>query len=355
MPLNIHEIERSLRQVGFAVTAVFMLMGVVRAAGKPSPRFVSVPLRLLAEGDLTKYWTLKSAELRETPSATWGYVGIQNVSNTPIERARFYGEYFDAQGRFCFSLAFSLASNEGGLDSPSRPGEVRSLRSMAASLSPAVAPKELRLYLVGQRSLTGQHVEGEGTPPMRVPVIISGGLAESLSSVILKGELAPPDDSIRDLVLARVRVDSTGRPEKVEVVHAISDKLLQWFQDYVSGVRFTAASRGKIPEAGDTLLLVRAVASRNAFENSDFLPRLSPRVTTYLASTYDNEVAPVSTLLFVPAPTRVKRLGSGDWVNLPPPPPGLFSIFFDGTDWCSGLFESKAGRISGQFVLEWRE
>lgn len=355
MPLIVHKIERPLWRVGPVVAVVLLSAAVARPADRPSRHFVSVPLRFLAEGNLGKYWTLKAAELRETPSATWGYVGLQTVSNIPITEARFYGEYFNAEGRFCFSLAFSLASNEEGRNSPIRPGELRVLRSMAGSLSPAVEAKEMRLYLVEQTDLTGQRVLNENTPPMRVPPIISGGISEGLSSITLSGELAPPPDSTRDLVLARVRMDSLGRAEQVEIVQAISDKLRRWLQGFVSRTNeFTPASYGDTPIDGDTLVLVRATASRAAFENADFLPRLSPWVTAYLAGIHENEVPPISIVLFAPAPTRAKRLGSGEWVDLPPPPPGLFHIVSDGTGWCPDLFDYKAGPIPGHFVLEWR-
>jgi hypothetical protein len=354
--MNVHENGTPYSRAALIVVAVLLSTPVVRSADKSCCSFVSVPLRVQAEGDLDKYWTLKSAELRETPSATWGYVGLQNSWYAPIESARFYGEYLDAEGRFCFSLAFSLASNEGGRNSPTRPGELRTVRSMAAAITPSVAPRELRLYLLGQTSLTGQRVLSETTPPMRVPPIISGGISESLSSITLAGELAPRGDSIGDLVFARVSVDNTGRPERVEIVRAISDKLRQWLQEYVSWSRkFIPAGRGDLPVDEDILILVRAVASRTAFEDTDFLPRLSPWVTSYLASTYEGEVMPISVVLFAPAPTRVKRLGSGEWVDLPPPPPGLFSIVSDGTAWCPDLFEYKIGLVPGQLVLEWRK
>jgi len=338
------------------VIAIVLSVAGARPPDKACCGFVSVPLRALAKGDLGKYWTLKSAELRETPSATWGYVAVQNSSYAPTESARFYGEYFDAEGRFCFSLAFSLASNEEGKNAPIRPAELRTLRSLAGSITPAVAPKELRLYLVEQTSLIGQHVGDGRTPPLRVPPIISGGMPESLSSLTLTGDLAPGDDSIRDLVLARVRVDSLGHPETVDILQAMSDKLRQWLQDFVTRTNgFAPAIYGETPVAGDTLILVRAFTSRNGFGNTDFLPRLSPWVAAYVAGVHENEVPAVSVLFFEPLPTRVKRLGSTQWVDLPPPPPGLFRSAGSSAEWCPGLFDYQAGRVPGQFVLEWRK
>ena len=356
MPINVLEIGRGLWRVLFVVAAFLLSTAAGYPANVPLREFISVPLRSLAQGDMGKYWTLKSAELHETPGATWGYVELQSVSNIPVADARFYGEYFDADGGFCFSLVFSLGINEEGQTSPIRPGEVRTLRSMAGFLSPGVAPRELRLYLVEQTSLTRQRVEGVGTPAMRVPIIIAGGITKSLASLTLKGELAPPNDSIQDLVLARVRVGIEGRVEEVDILDAVSDKLRQWFQEYVSEARlFAPASRGGIPEAADMLILIRAVGSRSAFENSDFLPRLSRWVTGYVAHMHHNEVVPISTLFFQPAPTRIKRLGSEKWGNLPPPPPGLFSVLNDGTGWCPDQITYKAGQVSGQFVPEWRK
>jgi hypothetical protein len=181
-------------------------------------------------------------------------------------------------------------------------------------------------------------------------------MSESLSSTTLQAELAPRADSIGDLVLARVTVDKTGRPERVEIVRAISDKLRQWLQEYVSWTRkFIPAGRGDLPVDEDMLILVRAFTSRAAFENVDFLPRLSPWVTAHLAGIHENEVPPISIVLFAPALTRTKRPGSTEWVDLPPPPPGLFHVVSDGTDWCPDLFDYKVGPVPGQFVREWRK
>jgi hypothetical protein len=354
--MNVHENGNPYSRAALIIAAVLLSTPVVRSADKSCCGFVSVPLRVQAEGDLDKYWTLKSAELRETPTASWGEVGLQNSWYAPIENARFYGEYFDAEGRFCFSLAFSLESNEERRNSPIRPGESRTLRSTVAYLCPAVAPKELRLYLVEQTGLSGQRVLGEGTPPVRVPPIISGGIPESLSTITLTAELAPREDSVRDLILGKVRVDNTGRPEQVEIVRAINDKLRQWLQEYTSwGGKFTPAARGNVPIEGETLFLVRAVARRTALGDTNFLPRLSPWVTAYVAGMRENEPPPISIVLFAPAPTRVKRLGSGEWADLPPPPPGLFSIVNDGTAWCPDVFDVKVGPVPGQLVLEWRK
>jgi hypothetical protein len=189
MPLNIEVLKRSIYQVASIIVGVGLSTPVAGLRGKPSREFISVPLRLSAQGNLGKYWALEGAELRETPTATWGYLRVRSLSSFTTEGTHFYGEYFDAEGRFCFSLAFSLSSNEEARSSPVQPGEIRTLHSMASFLSPAVAPSRLALYLVQQTILNGGPVETVATPAMRSPPTISGGVGESLSSVALSRRL----------------------------------------------------------------------------------------------------------------------------------------------------------------------
>lgn len=320
-------------------------------------KFVGVPLRFVAMGQVSKHWAVKHFELRETPDATWGFIEVQNLADWPVTEARFYGEYFDAKGRFCFSLAFSLSSNVKHLNTPVQPGGIRTLRSLASSLTPAVAPAELRLYLVGQKMSTGQSLRGTRPSSMRVPPTISipGGAPPTLSKLILGADQAPAHGSVRDLFLARIQFRGDGHVGKYGIIQATSGSPRRWLRGYLLAAKSVCASGAGFSEVRDVLLLGRAVAPGSASRDVRFLPRRSAWVSHYVATLTGDEVPLVVVLLFLPAPTRVKSLGSKAWHEvIPPPAPGEFSFLGVGTDWCPDVFKYRPSGVPGQVQREWR-
>lgn len=336
-----------------SLALLFLGAASLGAADQGSLAFRVTKVQVVPVGAFAGYWKARGAELRETFTATSGYIQIEDISPTAMEDAKFYGEYFDAAGRFCFSLVFSQAKNESNQSGPFAPGEVRTVVSMAASLAPAAEPTMMRLYSVEQRPVGEQKEVIYDESVVRSPTAIMGGVEAGRGRLWLERELPKAEGPVLDLVLARAEVDSAGRLDRVKVLKAVSSEVEAWFRDFVSRARFTPASRGGLTEGSGTVLLARAVLSLAATQESPFLPRQSPWVKAYAEGLAGTEIPSINELRFERRPTRVKRLGSLSWVELPPLPPGLFEYHASGSDWCPDVVKWFTDPASGQLRWAW--
>src|SRR5579864_982531 len=154
----------------FALWLVTAALPIVNAKGNPFLAVATVHLNVKEERSLGQFWHVRSAYLEESVKGATGYVEIANISGEAIGAANFYGEFYDADGRFCFSLVFSIANNLSGRSGPFLPREVRKLYSTGAFLAPASQPAELRLFILRQ-DITGTKGVTEA-PPLRAPITV---------------------------------------------------------------------------------------------------------------------------------------------------------------------------------------
>jgi hypothetical protein len=241
-----------------------MLVGVsaVVSAQTPTepvrlPPYVSLPLRVTSDDGFRRTWRAVSAELRENITATtWGVLEVENTSKAAVGEARFYAEYYDARGRLCLTLAFAGEANDQRNIRPIEAGETRLLLSLAAGLSPATTPVEVRLKLISQRPLGRSTETVSGERLVRAPVTVT-----SLSGAPLRLNLnaSQRQSQVADLILAKIAVDTLGFPASVEVLNISTESVRPWLEALVQN-RFEPASVGFFVETpGTCLLLVRAL------------------------------------------------------------------------------------------------
>ena len=296
-----------------------------------------LPLTVTAAPGLSSTWKVKAAYLEEDLSATTGYLDVQNVSSEDIPAGNFYAEYYDALGRLCFSLLFSLDKNVEKRNGSFAPTEVRKLYSITVYIAPAVEPTEVRLLLLAQPiSKAGQHFPN--VPPIQAPITIQA-TSPSNADFWLGSEVDSADgQQVIDLILAELTVDSSGHIQNVETLDANSDKLKSWFSKFVATLGFYPATTGGAPVTGKTLLLIRSVVLRKYPNGVSFQATDSPWVLRYAAHfKSDTDVPPINVILFERPPTRVKEGGSEQWTKLPPAPPGLFQLRYGSSEWCPGI------------------
>jgi len=261
---------------------------------------------------------------------------VQNVSEEPIRSAAFYGEYYDAAGRLCFSLVFSLDKNETKVKRPLVPGAVRRLYAVAPALLPASEPVELRLSLLDQTAPT----LGQSTSVAVVQAPITFSLRSPLGSdrLTLPIELTRTDGPIIDLVLAKVTVDGSGRVGNIDVLHAVTEEVGSWSLKFLANQAFYPTTSDWISETDSTLVLLRAVTAADSHnESHSVLVGNSPWVAKYVSTVSTESVPLVTEILFRRPATKVKQGGRRDWTLVPPAPPGVFETYTAGSDWCPGI------------------
>jgi hypothetical protein len=303
--------------------------------------FANFPVRVSAQGELANFWQVRDATLRETGTETSGSLELKNILGAAVDGAVFYGEYFDAKGRFCFSLVFSQARNL--LNSgPIAPGEVREVASSSVGLFAASEPEEVRLYLVQQRQAHRPNSLRRWDVPFRAPVTVTGSLDPETSKLQLDSGLVPSKEPFLDLLLARVSVNQRGQVEAVDVLDAASGAPESRLVSFIRELIFLPATDNGAPKTAQTLLLVRAVLSndKDRIQNSPFPPRMSGWVKSYLARLTDIEVPPVTEILFARPTGKINRAGTNEWVDRPPAPPGLFEATAWNSDWSVPAFRT---------------
>lgn len=290
-----------------------------------------VPLRATVEGELSTYWQVLDAGFREAPTGTWGYIKLKNVSESLLQDTVVYGEYFNSEHRLCFSLVFSLRRNPQD-EEPIRPGEIREVDSDGFGLFPAVEPEEVKLYLVRVTTSNQSNPIRNWDVTIRGPVTVSGGGGSRLQ---LETGVSSALGASSDLMFARLTVDNEGRVENLDVLQASTSLIESWFRDFVAGhlALFPATERG-VPEKGSALILVRVARNSESQQEPFIAPRTSPWVKAYVGASGDRVVPPVTTLVFMRPPTKVKPLGSNtSMVDRPPLPPGLFELTLGDSRW----------------------
>ena len=314
--------------------ALHCLTIVPRASGQVSS--ADVDLKVLPQGEVSSFWNVVGAGLREDFSGTAGYVKVKNVSSMSIEDAIFYGEYFDSAGRFCFSLVMSQTRNSGERGAIG-PAESRVIGSDSMGLYPTSEPKEVKIRLVQVRLSGGTESVRKWDLPLRTPITVVDTSESALESTLqLSAEVASAKGPFLDLVFADIRVNERGNVTSVNVLQAASSQMETWFQDFAEHkAAFYPATDGSRPQDSRALVLVRAVLEGGNLQEVP-LPQLSPWVKSYLQSFDGEAIPPLTNVLFTRPTTQTNRLTStGETVifKKPPAPPGTFKLAFQWTSW----------------------
>jgi hypothetical protein len=272
---------------------VFGIYPVVAQSQEAGPK-----LQAKLGPDVATYWNIVAVGLVPETQGTTASLKIQNASDAALSDVIFYAEYFDSEGRRCFSLVFSQATNVGDEQTAIPAGATRSLYSSASGMMPATVPTEVRIHLLQQARV--------GQSPARIESVAE-------QSPVTLGESIPKQAPIHlpslsesaDLLLARVTVDQDGEVRETKILSAMNPQVTAWFQSIVHVLNFYPATTDGRPKNADTLVSVRAVFSPS--EN----PPLTPNSYT---TTFKNEVPPVNRILLGPAGSpgtlRVARIGS---------------------------------------------
>jgi hypothetical protein len=287
-----------------------------------------------SEGQLSEFWRVSEAGLREELAGTTGYLKIQNISNAPIDDAAFYAEYYDSAGRLCFTLILSQAKNSGERG-PIAPGDARMIGSIGAGLFPASEPKEVRVHLL-QLRFPGQTDDlRKWDGHVRAPVTLSGGIQGGLQ---LTSEAGSAKEPVLDLILAGVSVNAEGLVTHIDVLHTASSKAESWFRNFAQQATFYPATDDGRPQKGQALLMVRAALEQAEGGQMVFSPpQLSPWVKLFLQSA-NSDLCPVTNILLGRPATQINRLKpTGETVSfeIPPAPRGIFQLAFQDTYWSS--------------------
>jgi uncharacterized protein DUF6851 len=324
-----HRAKRGTPAFLLVILCLFPLLGLNSQINPVESRLIVSP-----EGQLSEFWRVSEAGLREELSGTTGYLKIQNISVAPIDDAAFYAEYFDSEGRLCFTLVLSQARNSAERG-PIAPGEMRTIGSIGAGLFPASEPKEVRVHLLQLRSpgQTDELRKWDGR--IRAPVTLSGGIQSGLQ---LSTETGSAKEPVLDLILASVSVNDEGQVTNVDVLRSANSRAESWFRDFAQRATFYPATDAGRPQNGQALLMVRAALGQSEGGQIVFTPpQLSPWVRLFLQST-NTDLCPVTNVLLGRPATRINRLKpTGETVSfeIPPAPRGIFQLAFQDTYWSS--------------------
>jgi hypothetical protein len=304
-------------RLGIQVLLLLLWGGSSRPV-KAQVTFSTIPVRISSQGTLGSFWQANGARLRENFDGTTGFVELQNVSSTSLENSVFYGEYIDALGRTCFSLVFSQAKNRPNGE-PVAAGGTLELRSTSIGLFPAAEPIEVRLFLVRQMRADGLTPSGKRGAPVRAPITIIASKSGDDVNVRLRSEESEGQGPILDLAFAKVTVNDRGTVDAVDVLNVASPRFESWVRDFVQRqLTFYPATTDGIPQLGSALVMIRVVLSEKGIENSHFSPRTSPLVESYLTGVKNNDVPPVTDIVFRRFTGEVNRAGPAERADQPP-------------------------------------
>lgn len=309
---------------------VLLAAGILAGQDAPhvGPESVTVPVDVMANpAEGQESWQASRAWLEHTFQSTGGYVRVTNASPITFNSARFYAEYYDDAGRMCLTLAFAQERNMDGIRGPVRPGETRTL-AVSASVAPAVRPRKVRLWFLGEAGASGSHAE------MIAPVTIRDGTVGKLEDIHLSGQ---PNQPLTPLALVDATSDGKGAATSFEVVAAQDDASHEWAHELVSGLRFAPATHGGKPVSARTLILIRvlrlrpprAIPAGPAFED--------PWIRAHLSASDDGSAPPIVNLLLV-----WSEEGSD-----------IFQYFSIGTDWSHSVFGWVPDPVHGGTRRDW--
>ncbi|MDE3135230.1 MAG: hypothetical protein KGL59_01535 [Acidobacteriota bacterium] len=341
------------------VTLAFLLPGPLLlsrarpAASQAMP--VRIALRVSTRSSVGPWWTIEGAALQEQILGTTAYLNVRNASDSVLDRAVFAANYYDASGRKCFSLLFSVPDAwdlQRHSNAAIPPRETRTLVSVADGMFPATRPSEVVVGLVRSGEPNGEALP-EGSVPIRVPATIfpyGNWTADQAARIVLGPQVTRAKQPVIDLLLAEVIVDQNGAPSEVNVENSADAAVTQWFAQLASRwIDFYPASKDGVPEAGPMLILVAALPSERVDRNWPFLPQQNTRIRSYVRAQSGDSLPPVTVVFLSPrAPVVQVANPSGHhktWVRRAVAP-GTFEVESSGWDWSGPAFEWVGDRFA---------
>jgi hypothetical protein len=288
-------------------------------------------------GEFDQFWQVRETSLSEMDGVTKGFLKLENVSHASLDHAVVYGEYFDAQKRFCFSVVFAQEPVTPGASTSVGPGDIAELRGFNWGLAPASQPTSVKFFLVQQ--LVGKEQSPRTwAAPLRAPITVGASIPESLSSLQLDAAFLPPSERLENIVLALVEIGPQGSLQRIETLNSISPGTDTWFRGLAQQLTFFPPSDNKVPVAGQVLVLIQAAGKDVSLGASEPISAL-PWVRAYANGIVGADVPPVTRIVFAPPSGKNKRANDKEWTELPPAPPGFLKVFFLGSDWGRPAYE----------------
>jgi hypothetical protein len=292
---------------------------------------------ILPTPEVSQYWQVREAGLIEQVSGTNGFLMVENVSVTSLNRGTLYAEYFTSDDRFCFSLMYSLERNEGDR-TPVPPGGKRTIFSAASGLLPLMRPTRARIYLVAESKFDESGGRADQVS-VRVPATLNSTVPSANGTLRVPPDIVPDKGSFVDLVLATVTVSDSGEVIKTNVINAKNPDLAKWFLGFVDNLTFYPATEAGKPVASTALIDVFAILSKQASPSSFSRASERPWIRQYLEHAASNQASPVTQILFGPPSTKIKFKGQSEYTERPESPLGLVELISIGSDWSSPNYE----------------
>jgi hypothetical protein len=328
---------RSWRKMWFAMTVVAVGGPLVQFPGsawaqKPAPNSVTV-LTVHAERNLGRSWEVERAESAENFDSIELTVTVRNTSGHSVPSAYFFGRYYDALGRLCFTSLFSLVDNLEGQTVPASAGEIRTLRSVSF-LVPATTPSVLKVSVSHRAEVPGKSSLPPGLAAPATPVMIASrsvSADDNWRGLCLGGHSQFPADPVVDVGLASGVVGPQGTIRNFEVVGALASRpYVSWLQHLAQYLNFIPASRNGRPVASETLVLVRALLREWRQGERPFAASSNPWVERFVSG-LAGPVPPVQIVVLYP-PHKGLPLTTPDSETGP-----CFAYSGVGTAWSAGF------------------
>lgn len=334
-------VDQTARAAVSCCLLVYAVSPIARAQ-RPAPRLVSTP-KVQLEGSAAEIWKVDYARLVEDFNGTGAFITLRNVSTLSVLSAMFYGEYFDARGRLCFTGLFHLKNNFARRSDVVQPGGLTSLVSDSYALAPASRPRRISLYRVRQ---TQRRAGRGGAPPavVRTPLTLEG-LGVPVSALWPRVCTGPSIDSLGppvvDLALAKIHVGADGALLELQILDALAAQpYIPWLQNLSTHLRFNTAKLDGVASPGDTLVLVRALVRGWQAGERAYLPRSDLWVAAYASNMEGRTLLPLNVLVVEKPPLGLRRdstscfeyladgsawsIGAGVLGASPPQPPGRY-------------------------------
>lgn len=317
-----------------SLLVVLVICAPCGKAQRPAPSSFA-PIAVRPEADLQRSWEVEQGGLEENFDSATFTATIKNVSGQPVASAYFFGRYYDASNRLCFTALFSLGDNGEGRTGPAMPGEVRTLRSVSLIL-PAIKPNVVDLSLSKRVRVPGRSPVPAVLAAPLTPVMIVGvdGITgpDDWGRLCLGGKPGVPDRAVVDVALAKARITSDSKMEDFEVLDALAtEPFVTWFTELASHLAFDPASRNGQPFASEVLLLARVVVRAWNPGEPPHLARSNPWVKRAVGGLAGTPLAPV-------IPVMLYDLPSGGLDERPSSEVGpCFEYGNGGTAWSAGF------------------
>ncbi len=309
-------------------------------------------LKVVAEESVMGPWRVTGADISEDAVGVETHLEVLNSSGKGTAAGRFYAEYYDARHRRCLTAVFDLRKNREKRAGEMRPGEARTLISVTYELFPASEPTTVRVYRISETPLPLPSGFGR-TPSVSRPITIGAISLKATASwyhLCLDQGTSAGAPAVLDLLIALVDVDGAGQAAEISVLSARNPEIQAWFREFAPHLRFLPGTEGGHPQAGKTLLLVRAMMPwmhPGVFPNP---PRESDWVRDYTENTDNSDVSVINV---VPLDRPLKQATSESQTVNPQvstAPPLCFDYYGTGTEWSLGTSDGDEPAARGSAI-----